>query len=75
MPIPLTSNTCLAHHRGGYVTVRCCACSHERGIRVEALAPMVGWDTKLRNVLHRFRCSRCEAKSVELSFVYDQKLS
>lgn len=73
MSIPLTSNACLAHYRGGYVIAMCGDCRHERDIKVEALARLVGWDTKLRNCLKRFRCSACAGRNVVLSFAYGQK--
>ncbi len=73
MPIPLTSNANLSHHRDGYVMVSCTDCGHRRDIRTEALARIFGWDTKVRLLAPRFRCSRCGRKNVEISFGYDQK--
>jgi hypothetical protein len=73
MPIPLTSNANLSHHREGYVMVRCCACGHRRDIRTEALARIFGWDTQVRRLVQRFRCSQCGEKRVDVSFGYDHK--
>jgi DNA-directed RNA polymerase subunit RPC12/RpoP len=73
MPIPLTSNACLVHHREGYVIVTCSKCSHRRDIKTEALARIFGWDTQVRRWVSRFRCSQCGAKNVEIAFGYDQK--
>jgi hypothetical protein len=73
MPIPLTSNANLSHHRGGYVIVKCCACGHRRDIKTEALARIFGWDRKVRLIAEKFRCSNCGAKRVDVSFGYDRK--
>ena len=73
MPIPLTSNANLSHHRGGYVIVKCCSCGHRRDIKTEALARIFGWDRKVRLIAGRFRCSNCGAKQVDVSFGYDRK--
>ncbi len=73
MVIPLTSNANLSHHRDGYVIVSCGACGHRRDIKTEALARLFGWDTKVRLLAPRFRCSRCGKKVVEISFGYDHK--
>jgi hypothetical protein len=73
MPIPLTSNANLSHHRGGYVIVKCCSCGHRRDIETEALARIFGWDRKVRLIAERFRCSNCGAKQVDVSFGYDRK--
>ena len=73
MAIPLTSNANLSHHREGFVIVTCRSCGHRRDIRSEALARIFGWDTKVRLLAAKFRCSRCAAKRVEISFGYDQK--
>jgi ribosomal protein S27E len=73
MSIPLTSNACLAHYRGGFAVVTCTACRHERDIRVETLARRLGWDANLARALRRFRCSQCGARTVELAFAYEYK--
>ena len=73
MAIPLTSNANLSHHREGYVIVSCCTCGHRRDIRAEALARIFGWDTKVRLLAAKFRCSSCGIKRVEISFGYDHK--
>ena len=70
MALPLTSTTRLADHRDAFVELRCGACAHQREVRADALARMLGWETPLMARLERFRCSRCGARRVEIRFGY-----
>ena len=73
MALPLTPSSRLSDHRDAYVELRCAACGHHREVRADALARVVGWDTPLARVLERFRCSRCEARRVQIRFGYERK--
>ena len=73
MPLPLTPKTRLSDHRDAHVELRCQGCGHFRDIRAEALARLIGWETLLSKHLSRFRCSRCGARGVAITFGYDQR--
>jgi hypothetical protein len=73
MPIPVTSNTSLFQHAGGYVIVICNRCRHRRDIPARALASLIGWQSALRDHVFRFRCSQCQTKDADLSIGYDRK--
>jgi ribosomal protein S27AE len=71
MALPLTPSTRLSDHRDAHVELRCGACGHQRDVRADALARLMGWETLLAPRLARFRCSRCGARRVEIRFGYD----
>lgn len=69
----LTPRMRLADHRDGLVSVSCNACLHEREISAEALAQIVGWETRLATVLPRLRCSACGARRAHVSIFYPRR--
>ena len=73
MAVPLTSDTRLADHRGGYVIATCTVCGHRRDFSVEELALRIGWQIKVCTVIRRFRCNPCGARRALVEFGYDSK--
>lgn len=73
MVIPLTPSARLSHHRESFVVIRCGACGHQREVTAESLARIIGWEASLFYLRERFRCSQCDARRVEMSFVNDRR--
>jgi ribosomal protein L44E len=50
----------LSDHGGQYIiSLRCEKCRHRREARPETFARLTGWETPLKAVLVRLRCSKC----------------
>jgi hypothetical protein len=60
--------TKLSDRFGDYVLVLTCRkCKHGRRTDPHALAKILGWETPLKQVAERLRCSNCGAKDCELA--------
>lgn len=59
---------------GDYVLgVTCRKCGHVREISPHALARIFGWEAEIQKIAHRFRCSKCHAKTVDVQAGFNRK--
>jgi hypothetical protein len=67
MPRPLTLTDTLAdHHVLSRVGAVCDACGHAAPVDTWSLGVRLGWETPLKDVEAKLRCTRCSAKRCRL---------
>jgi hypothetical protein len=55
------------------IRLYCRQCRHSRTVYPNALARIFDWETELRAISARMRCSKCAAKQCELTVTFPMK--
>jgi hypothetical protein len=71
--IPITPKTRLADYRDALVGVGCQQCFHEREMTAEALAQIIGWQSRVISAIPRMRCSACGAHKAHVFLFYPRR--
>jgi len=74
MPLPASAIDKLSDHGGSYVIcVTCRKCRHEREMNPRSLANILGWNVTLKQASTRFRCSKCQSRTVKVEIAFDRR--
>jgi hypothetical protein len=74
MPLPSTAIDKLSDHSGAYViSITCRECRHDREILPQSLANILGWNVTLKQACTRLRCSKCQARQVDVQIVFNRR--
>jgi hypothetical protein len=63
----------LSDEFGQYLILLKCECGHERRCNPNTLAAFAGWDTRLKDVVRRMRCTKCGERKCTARTVREQK--